>query len=330
MEAKTNIAEILKDKPQGTKLYDWLYNRDVELDTISTTDTETVVWCTNETDNNTTCHRGYSEFGTVRGCPDGLQILLPSKSMRDWSKLAWKKGDVLVSKDGCIEVIFDKWYDDTYTSFYGKHYLDSEDENDIRYLEEFICSTWKYSLEDTESFLCYINTIEEKLGGKLNRETLEIEKAQHELKDGDIVCISGMGYLAYSIVKSIDNSSMKLEYYVLNDMSILKFEDWLSFEDKLIQPITETQQIILFEALEKEGKAWDAEKKQIVDLKPKVDELKPFDKVLVKDNPYGSWEPALFWKIVDVKDLHPYKIIGGKRYRFCEPYEGNECLLDNK
>lgn len=79
MEEKINIAEILKDKPQGTKLYDWLYNIDVESDTISTTDTETVVWCINETDNNTTCHRGYSEFGTVRGCPDGLQILLPSK-----------------------------------------------------------------------------------------------------------------------------------------------------------------------------------------------------------------------------------------------------------
>lgn len=105
MEAKINIAEILKDKPQGTKLYDWLYNRDVELDTISTTDTETVVWCTNETDNNTTCHRGYSEFGTVRGCPDGLQILFPSKSMQDWSKFAWKKGDVLVSNDG-EETIF--------------------------------------------------------------------------------------------------------------------------------------------------------------------------------------------------------------------------------
>lgn len=81
MEKELNIAEILKDKPQGTKLYDLLYNVDVELDTISTTDTDTVVWCTNETDNNTTCHRGYSEFGTVRGCPDGLQILLPSKRM---------------------------------------------------------------------------------------------------------------------------------------------------------------------------------------------------------------------------------------------------------
>lgn len=72
METKINIAAILKDKPQGTKLYDWLHNIDVELDTISTTDTETVVWCTNETNNNTTCHRGYSEFGTERGCPDGF------------------------------------------------------------------------------------------------------------------------------------------------------------------------------------------------------------------------------------------------------------------
>ena len=48
METKLNIAEILKDKPQGTKLYDLLYNIEVELDKISTTDTETVVWCTNE------------------------------------------------------------------------------------------------------------------------------------------------------------------------------------------------------------------------------------------------------------------------------------------
>lgn len=66
MEENINIEDILKDKPKGTKLYDLLYNVDVELDTISNTDTETVVWCTNETDNNTTCHRGYSEFGTVR------------------------------------------------------------------------------------------------------------------------------------------------------------------------------------------------------------------------------------------------------------------------
>lgn len=43
MEEKINIAEILKNKPQGTKLYNWLYNTNVELDTISTTDKETAI-----------------------------------------------------------------------------------------------------------------------------------------------------------------------------------------------------------------------------------------------------------------------------------------------
>lgn len=292
MEKEINITEILKDKPQGTKLYDWLYNRDVELDTISTTDTETVVWCTNETDNNTTCHRGYSEFGTVRGCPDGLQILLPSKEMRDWYKFAWKKGDLLTNECG-FQCIFKEWASDDYTKFNGC-YSNSRD----GYEDALNTETAKFEKLDDNIAHDYIKEIERKLCGKLNLETLEIEK-QPEFKDGDIVCISGMGYLTYGIVKSIDYSSKKLEYYVLNDMNILKFEDWLSFEDKLIQPITETQQIILFDALAKAGKAWDAEKKQVVDLKPKC-EFKPFDRCIWKiRNCEGSIWQASFVSYVD-------------------------------
>lgn len=318
MEEKINIVEILKDKPQGTKLYSSACGK-CKLEEVD--------------DKSFKISFYNSKFGFMNGgegyldkkgklYDDGECVVFPSKEMRDWSKFAWKRGDVLVSNDGCTEVIFDKWYDDTYTSFYGKHYLDRENENDIVYIEAFICTTERYSLEDKESFLCYINTIEEKLGGKLNRETLEIEKAQHELKDGDIVCISGMGYLAYSIVKSIDNSSMKLEYYVLNDMSTLKFEDWLSFEDKLIQPITETQQIILFNALAKEGKAWDAEKKMIVNLKPKI-ELKPFDKVLVRDSELDKWRANLFGYI----DKDEYYHCVYANWVYCIPYAGNEHLL---
>lgn len=292
MEKELNITEILKDKPQGTKLYDWLYNRDVELDTISTTDTETVVWCTNETDNNTTCHRGYSEFGTVRGCPDGLQILLQSKEMRDWYKFAWKKGDLLTNECG-FQCIFKEWASDDYTKFNGC-YSNSRD----GYEDALNTETAKFEKLDDNIAHDYIKEIERKLCGKLNLETLEIEK-QPEFKDGDIVCISGMGYLTYGIVKSIDYSSKKLEYYVLNDMNILKFEDWLSFEDKLIQPITETQQIILFDALAKAGKAWDAEKKQVVDLKPKC-EFKPFDRCIWKiRNCEGSIWQASFVSYVD-------------------------------
>lgn len=322
MEEKINVEEILKDKSQGTKLYDLLYNIDVELDTISTTDTETVVWCTNETDNNTTCHRGYSEFGTVRGYSDGLQILLPSKEMRDWSKFAWKKGDILVNGDKDVHIIFEAFENDTYTRFKGKHYLWKEGDEEDYCKEETFMLTSVFEKANDDAVKCYINTIEERLGGKLNRKTLEIEPAQPEFKDGDIVCISGMGYLAYSIVKSIDYSSKKLEYYALNDMSTLKADDWLSFEDKQIQPITETQQTILFGALAKEGKAWDAEKKQIVDLKPKVG-LKPFDKVLVRDSASDKWRANLFGYIG--KD--GYYCCVYANWIYCIPYEGNESLL---
>lgn len=125
MEEKINIAEILKDKPQGTKLYNRLYNIDVELDTIVTTDTGTIVWSKDKTNNNyDICYRFYSEFGTIRGYPDGLQILSPSKEMRDWSKFAWKKGDVLISNDGKKEVFFNGFTDDTYALFKAKHGLE--------------------------------------------------------------------------------------------------------------------------------------------------------------------------------------------------------------
>lgn len=271
MEVKINIVEILKDKPQGIKLYSSACGK-CKLEEVD--------------DKSFKISFYNSKFGFMNGgegyldkngklYDDGECVVFPSKEMRDWSKFAWKKGDVLVSEDGTAHLIFEKFTDDTYTTFIGKYHYAN---NDYYVSECDSAITDLYTLETENSAQTYINTIEERLGGKLNRESLEIEK-QTEFKDGDIVCISGMGYLAYGIVKSIDNSSKKLEYYVLNDMSTLKFEDWLSFEDKHIQPITEIQQIILFDALEKEGKRWDAEKKQIVDLKPKI-ELKPFDKVL--------------------------------------------------
>lgn len=323
MEAKINVAEILKDKPENTKLYSPLFG-DVYFSYIE----NSII--------NVKHHGGITKFfdnSRYYNYPESEPLLFPSKEMRDWSKFDWKRGDVLVSDDGCIEVIFDKWYDDTYTSFYGKHYLDSENENDIVYIEAFICTTERFSLEDKESFLCYINTIEERLGGKLNRETLEIEKTQPEFKDGDILSNPSTALPKNHIfIFSKFNKYKDFEHHVAltasGEITIPTSHGAWCRKDSGVKYATEEEKQQLFEALAKEGKAWDAEKKAIVDLKPKVDGLKPFDKILVKDNPNGSWEPALFWKKVDVIDLHPYMVIGGKRYRYCEPYEGNESLLD--
>ena len=327
MEEKINVAEILKDKPQGTKLYDLLYNIDVELDTISTTDKETVAWCTNETDNNTTCHRGYSEFGTVRGCPNGLQILLPSKEMRDWSKFAWKKGDVLVNKDGDVYIIFERFADDTYCSFVGKYYLWKEN-NDTEHFyknERLLTSDFQKAGEDSAQ--TYISTIEERLGGKLNRETLEIEKTQSEFKNGDIAFADYGNRQDVFIVSGKTDLSEGYNSFISLDLSglTLNMGYRTSFFNKDICKLrlaTEEEKQQLFDALAKEGKAWDAGKKEVIDLKPKV-KLKPFDKVLVRDSKSDNWRANLFGYIG--KDGY-YRCVYAN-WVYCIPYAGNEHLL---
>ena len=183
METKINISAILKDKPQETKLYDWLHNIDVELDTISTIDTETVVWCTNETNNNTTCHRGYSEFGTERGYPDGLQILFPSKEMRDWAKFSWKKGDVLANGEGDY-CVFKEFAHSSYQT--SKAVFVKRNKESI-HSDSCLLDTKDWHKASHSCTTTYINTIEKELSGKLNMETLEIEKAQPEFKPLDYV-----------------------------------------------------------------------------------------------------------------------------------------------
>lgn len=325
MEKEINIAEILKNKPKGTRLYSPIFGECA----FSLVQEETDDICVKK-------HNGIKEFFDSKGLYNALGecLLFPSREMRDWSKFAWKKGDVLVHKDGDVHIIFERFVDDTYCSFVGKYYLWKENNNTELFYENERLLTSDFQKAGKDAAQTYINTIEERLGGKLNRETLEVEKTQPEFKDGDIVAVD------------LDRENIRIFKEKKNENNICFGKYYIGFsfnnEGKLIQTFknytadcssdrlaTEEEKQQLFDALAKEGKAWDAKKKMIVDLKPNVDELKPFDKVLVKDNPYGSWEPAIFWKKVDAIDHHPYMVIGGKRYRFCEPYEGNEHFLND-
>lgn len=323
MEKELNIAAILKDKPQGTKLYDWLYNIDIELDTISTTDTETVVWCTNETDNNTTCHRGYSEFGTVRRCTDGLQILLPSKEMRDWSKFAWKKGDILVSNDNDSHIIFAGFSEDDYTTFGGKHWISVSKKRYISHLDAQ--NTQDYHIEDDKAAAqTYINTIEERFCGKLNLETLEIEKQpKQEFKDGDILYSNLVGNEVFIVKieeKGILHSYVYMDIYnkVLNIDKDETFSMSGCIYNGNIRLATDSEKQQLFSALEKEGKRWNPVTKQIEDL-PKKCELKPFDKVLAKIAGH-TWTADFFSHYDENDEELPYVCIGYGRVTHCIPY----------
>lgn len=319
MKKELNISAILKDKPQGTKLYDWLHNIDVELDTISTTDTETVVWCTNETNNNTTCHRGYSEFGTERGYPDGLQILFPSKQMRDWHKFAWKKGDVLVNSRG-LKILFDRWANDNYTSFYAKT---------INLVEDAFLDTNFHTLASEKEAKSFIKCIEKKLGGKINLETLEIEK-QHEFKDGDIVHIPA-GYVTEEaiFIAKVEAKGVLHSYVYMSKDSMIPLAKSLFRVFGCLDSLrlaTENEKQQLFSALAKEGKRWNAENKQIEDL-PKKCEFKPMDWCLMKYKGHYNnrgWELCQYAytehrvSICYKRDF--YHAVGGEIYAECIPY----------
>lgn len=313
MEENINISAILKNKPKGTKLYSPIFGDC----TFSFIQGVTDAICVIANDNR--------EFFDYKGLysPTGERLLFPSKEMRNWSKFQWKKGDVLVSNEGGTEVIFDKWYDDTYTNFYCKHYLDSEDENNIKYNESFLCTTERYSLEDKDAAQTYINTIEERLGGKLNRETLEIESVQPEFKDGDIVALVVRKCTHIAIFQSRQEAYIGFHAVLCQNDELLLEEPFREdVGDIELRLATDSEKQQLFDALAKKGKTWDAEKKQIVDLKPKV-ELKPFDKVLVRDDEDHAWQVSLF----GYKDATIYRCNNGCAWFHCIPYEGNEQLL---
>ena len=310
MEEKINIAAILNDKPNGIRLYSPIFG-------------ECTFCCVRE-DTNDICvkkQNGVKEFFDSKGLyyNTGEVMLFPSKEMRDWAKFSWKKGDLLINSCG-FQCIFKEWVSDDYTKFNGCYSNSRDGYEDVSNAE-----TAKFYKLDNNIAYGYVREIERKLGGILNLETLEIEKTHPEFKDGDIVCISGIGYLAYGIVKSIDNSSKKLEYYVLNDMSTLKFKDWLSFEDKQIYPITEDQKMFLFDVLAKEGKVWYSKKKQIVDLNPKWITLKPFDRVITRGDNNDIWTANIFSHMNSYGEYVAIGCVGG--YHYCLPYNDDTAHL---
>lgn len=230
MNNNINIAEILKDYPKGTKLYSSLFGN-VTLEKVDTNSTVPIKVIDSL---NSCCY--FTKTGLYYYRVNAEPTLFPSSEMRDWSKLSWKKGDILAHKNGKIECIFVEFVGNDYTSFRGKHCLDCSNENNLKYKNEDIFLTENYFLEIESTAKCYINTIEERLKGKLNPKTLDIEPIKSKFK------------------------------------------------------------------------------------------LKPFDKVLVRDDINERWSINLFSYYDKEDQAFPYVCVSG-HYECCIPYEGNEYYL---
>ena len=133
MEQKDfDIYEILNCKTEGTPLYTPMCGK-VEFRYLQDNKeaAEAIVTNTNNGAEYTFNKNGkYVEEGEV--------LLFPSDKMRDWRKFAWKKGDVLVTEDGNVHIIFEKFMDETYTIFAGKHYYSKDGKKHILTSENVI------------------------------------------------------------------------------------------------------------------------------------------------------------------------------------------------
>ena len=325
MENKINIAAILKDKPKGTKLYSYICAGECILNEVS----ENAIYVDMY---NKERFWYFSVYGTIYAFPNGGVLLYPSYEMRDWSKFAWKKGDVLAGNNGTRQVLFHSWVNDSYTKFVGLRCMIAEDIEGFVYDEGttvFNTNDFK-CIEDEYAVQCYINSIEERLGGKLNRETLEIEKAQPEFKDGDVIYCNSDGFHYPSIhILNIKGDTKRYyarlvitgRYDVSIDYDILAFDDDNSDRLRLA---TEEEKQQLFDALAKEGKAWDAEKKQIVDLKPKWTP-KPFDRVITRNDADDVWTANIFSHMDSHGEYVTIACVGG--YTHCLPYNEETAKL---
>lgn len=258
MEQKDiDIYEILKNEEYGTELYTPKCGRVRHSGMANDKDSAKAIWTEDEA--------GREHFFDKNGkiYKEGEILLFPSKQMRDWSKF-FKKGDVLEyvgDKKLQGTCTFEKYEDETKTRFFGRFVKEKEVLNP-NLSANFRTVDWVKKYDPTG----YIRFVEERLGGKLNRKTLEIEKTQPDFKDGDIVFEEGnRNYCsAIGVLKKDEQGCFMFDTFLTKD-KVCYNSEYIYLPIRLA---TEEEKKQFFSALEKEGKAFDAEKKQIVGLKP--------------------------------------------------------------
>lgn len=310
MNMETNIVEILKDKPQGTKLYSSACGK-CKLESVD--------------DKSFKISFYNSKFGFMNGgegyldkngklYDDGECVVFPSKEMRDWSKFAWKKGDVLAGSFGVL-CIFEKWANADYTKFDSK-FVTQKNRGTTFETEDWYKVTNKAVIKQ------YISDIEEDNGGKLNLTTLVIEKPKkkpvfelgklyvfnEEDEDGELTIIGNL----IGKNESEDTLSFGNQYEIENEKFVTDqaFDLRISVHEEL-REATEGEAITFHEAYT----IWEKSKKQSA--------FKPFDKVLVRDSESDKWRANLFGYI----DKDGYYHCVYANWAYCIPYIGNESLL---
>lgn len=315
MEQKDiDIYEILKGMPDGTPLYTPMLGN-VEFTSVEADKEKSGAICIEHKNG------AYSFDKNGKWMKGGEVILFPSKEMRDWSKF-FKKGDVLeFVGDEKVQgtCTFEKYKDETKTSFLGRFV---KEKGALYYKRPSILRTADWVKSDDPAG--YIRFVEERLCGRLNRETLEIEKPAFEIgklyvfdeedEDGDVTVIGKL----IGKNESEDTLSFGDQYEIENEKFVTDqaFDLRISVHEEL-REATENE----VELFNKHYSIWKEAKEQPA--------FKPFDKVLVRNGKSCNWLPAFFVRDLGESFAWRYKVLPihiGTVGNFpsCIPFEGHE------
>lgn len=311
MNENLDLVKVLKDCPNGTKLYSKClgtvkFNKVIQNRYIEIVD-------------NSGRFILYRCNGKLKQSSQDAEIdLFPSKDQYDWSK--WQKpfadGDILATDEK-------KTYHNTRFGF--EKLLDFEKElpkiNKILNMSGYEWDAEKNELKTLQSF---------KVEDKINPWTIR------DAKNGDVIsyddgwtcifkCIHGIWYSSYC--------------FITNDG-----EFYTGYEDHEVDYgnahlATKEQCDLLFQKMKEAGYKWNAETKTLEKLivpkfkvgydpsKFDITTLKPFDKVLVRDDNTSMWTNA-FYGFYDTVTTKKYPFVANAcNWTQCIPYEGNEHLL---
>ena len=286
---KLNIAELLKDCPQGMKLDCPLFEN-LEFDHIDKDNKLYPIICRVKTEWGSYNFYTFTEYG--RYCSEKYSkcVIFP-KDKTTWEGFVppckFNDGDIVASNDdrfiGIVKYVGKDW---VYT-YCAINKVGSLTANFPYYFHRFATEEEKAKL---------FQAIKGN-GLKWNAETKTLEKlVEPKFKVGDIITKRD------SIENSWVVSSVSSEYYGLQ---LPKGSEGIG-----------TLPII------------DQDKYELIPNKFDITTLKPFEsKVLVRNSDVDSWCPAIFGCKRSTYTLYKYATMAENYYAQCIPYKGNEYLL---
>lgn len=145
-------------------------------------------------------------------------------------------------------------------------------------------------------------------------------------KDGDVVATTDSSWIG--ITDGGYENEYIPTYCVIKDN--VKFEAYFNKKRKWAfdRLATEEEKAKLFDTIKANGYKWNAETKtleKLIEQKFDITTLKPFDKVLVRDNDEQMWTTDIF-SFYNEKHVYHFMCVGHYTNQ-CIPFEGNEHLL---